>query len=139
MELHVPIVPPNMHHHNATECVMKSFNAHFITILTGIDQAFPANCWDLLLPQAELTVTCFADRGPSWPSPPGNTLLDPSALTPLSGISRLLGAHPCKACNKGLAETMVSTSSQHCTTTAVTLQFFAVYAHNMKIVRLTPW
>jgi hypothetical protein len=32
------------------------FKAHFLSILASVDPAFPPNRWDLLLPQAELTV-----------------------------------------------------------------------------------
>jgi hypothetical protein len=50
------LVPPDMHRRNAAERAIRTFKAHFIAILAGIDTAFPANRWDLLLPHAELTV-----------------------------------------------------------------------------------
>ncbi len=50
------LVPPDMHCRNSTECVIRTFKAHFIAILTDMDTAFPANRWDLLLSQVELMV-----------------------------------------------------------------------------------
>ena len=50
------LVPPDMHRRNAAERAIRTFKAHFLTILAGVDATFPANRWDLLLPQAELTV-----------------------------------------------------------------------------------
>ena len=35
---------------------IKNFKAHFISILAGVDDDFPAYLWDKLLPQAELTL-----------------------------------------------------------------------------------
>ncbi len=49
-------VPPDMHRRNKAERAIRTFKAHFISILAGTDPAFPKNRWDLLLPQAELTV-----------------------------------------------------------------------------------
>ena len=45
-----------MHRRNAAERAICTFKAHFLTILASIDPTFPATRWDLLLPQAELTV-----------------------------------------------------------------------------------
>jgi hypothetical protein len=50
------LVPPNMHRRNKAERAIRTFKAHFLSILAGVDPAFPPNRWDLLLPQAELTV-----------------------------------------------------------------------------------
>ncbi len=49
-------VPPDMHRRNKAERAIRTFKAHFITILACVDQGFPRNRWDLLLPQAELTI-----------------------------------------------------------------------------------
>ena len=49
-------VPPDMHRCNKAERAIRTFKAHFITILACVDQGFPRNRWDLLLPQAELTI-----------------------------------------------------------------------------------
>ena len=49
-------VPPDMHRRNKAERAIRTFKAHFIAILASVDPAFPRNRWDLLLPQAELTL-----------------------------------------------------------------------------------
>jgi len=45
-----------MHCHNWAERAICTFKDHFLAILSGIDAAFPPYLWDLLLPQAELTL-----------------------------------------------------------------------------------
>ena len=49
-------VPPDMHHCNKAERSIQMFKAHFLSILASVNPAFPQNKWDLLLPQAEITV-----------------------------------------------------------------------------------
>ena len=49
-------VPPDMHRRSKAERAIRTFKAHFLSILASIDPAFPRNRWDLLLPQAEITV-----------------------------------------------------------------------------------
>ncbi len=50
------LVPPDMHHRNKAEQMIHHFKNHFLSILAGVDAAFPPYLWDLLLPQAELTI-----------------------------------------------------------------------------------
>ena len=50
------LTPAQMHRRNAAERAMQTFKNHFISIMTGTNSAFPKNEWDLLLPQAELTM-----------------------------------------------------------------------------------
>ncbi len=50
------LVPPDMHCCNQAERTVHAFKDHFLAILAGIDSAFPPYLWDLLLPQAELTL-----------------------------------------------------------------------------------
>ena len=50
------LVPPHTHRSNAAECAIRTFKAYFISILAGVAPDFPRNLWDLLLPQAELTL-----------------------------------------------------------------------------------
>jgi hypothetical protein len=45
-----------MHHRNRAEHAMHTFKDHFLAILAGVDVAFPPYLWDLLLPQAKLTL-----------------------------------------------------------------------------------
>ncbi len=50
------LVPPDMHHQNQAEPANSTFKDHFLAILAGEDSAFPPYPWDLLLPQAKLTL-----------------------------------------------------------------------------------
>ena len=61
------LVPPNMHRRNAAERAIRTFKAHFISILAGTDPNFPRYLWDLLIPQAEMTLNFLR-----------NATLDPS-------------------------------------------------------------
>jgi hypothetical protein len=49
-------MPPKMHHCNRAERAIRTFKDHFLSILAGVDQSFPPYLWDLLVPQAELTL-----------------------------------------------------------------------------------
>ncbi len=50
------LAPMDMHPRNWAERAICTFNNHFLAILAGVDAAFPPYLWDLLLPQAELTL-----------------------------------------------------------------------------------
>ena len=50
------LVPPDMHCRNQAERAIRTLKSHFLSILAGVDSAFPPYLWDLLLPQAELTL-----------------------------------------------------------------------------------
>jgi hypothetical protein len=50
------LVPPDMHRRNKAEQMIRHFKNHFLSILAGIDAAFPPYLWDLLLPEAKLTI-----------------------------------------------------------------------------------
>ncbi len=50
------LVPPDMHQRNKAERMIRHFKNHFLSILTGVNATFPLYLWDLLLPQAKLTV-----------------------------------------------------------------------------------
>ena len=50
------LVPPHKHRSNAAERAIRTFKAHFLSILAGVGPDLPKNLWDLLLPQAELTL-----------------------------------------------------------------------------------
>jgi hypothetical protein len=49
------LVPPDMHQRNKAEWMIWHFKNHFLSILAGVNAAFPPYLWDLLLPQAKLT------------------------------------------------------------------------------------
>ena len=51
------LVPPDMHRRNCAERAIRTFKDHFLAILAGVDKSFPPYLWDLLLPQAELTLS----------------------------------------------------------------------------------
>jgi hypothetical protein len=50
------LVPPDMHPPNQAERAICTFKDHFLANLAGVDSAFPPYLWDLLLPQAKLTL-----------------------------------------------------------------------------------
>ena len=50
------LVPPNTHRSNADERDIRTFKAHFLSILAGVAPYFPRSLWVLLLPQTELTL-----------------------------------------------------------------------------------
>jgi hypothetical protein len=50
------LVPPDMHQRNKAEQMIWHFKNHFLSILVGVDAAFSPYLWDLLLPEAKLTV-----------------------------------------------------------------------------------
>ena len=49
-------VPPNVHRRNIAERAVRTFRAHLLAILVGVDTAFPCYMWDTLLPQTEITL-----------------------------------------------------------------------------------
>ena len=50
------LVPPNVHRRNIAERAIRTFKAHFLAILEGVDPYFPKYMWDNLLVQTELTI-----------------------------------------------------------------------------------
>lgn len=50
------LVPPHMNQRNAAERAIRTFKAHFLAIWAGTATDFPKYLWDLLLPQAEMTL-----------------------------------------------------------------------------------
>ena len=50
------LVPPHIHRRNVAERTIRTFKAHFLSVLAGIAPTFPKNLWCLLLPQTELTL-----------------------------------------------------------------------------------
>ena len=50
------LVPSHIHRQNAAEREIRTFKAHFISILAGVADDFLRRHWDQLLPQAELTL-----------------------------------------------------------------------------------
>ena len=52
----IQFVPPNMHRRNIAERAIRTFKAHFIAGLCSTHKDFPLNLWDILLPQATMTL-----------------------------------------------------------------------------------
>ena len=50
------LVPLNVHRRNLVERAIRTFKAHFLAILAGVDPDFPKFMWDNLLVQTELTI-----------------------------------------------------------------------------------
>ena len=50
------LVPPNVHCQNQTKLAIQTFKDHFIAILAGINKIHLKSLWDLLLPQAKITI-----------------------------------------------------------------------------------
>jgi hypothetical protein len=50
------LVPPHVHRRNRAERAIRTFKDHFLTILARVAPPYPKDRWDLLLPQAELTL-----------------------------------------------------------------------------------
>ncbi len=92
------LVPPHVHRRNAAERAIRTFKDHFLAILAGVDPTFPASQWDLLLPQAELTLNllrpCRRDPTVSaWERLHGYFKFDATPMGPL-GSRVLLHAKP---------------------------------------------
>ncbi len=50
------LVPPGQHRRNQAERTIQTFNAHFISILAGVDDKFPLSLWCHLLEPTKLTL-----------------------------------------------------------------------------------
>ena len=50
------LVPPGFHRRNAAEVAIQNFKSHFLSVLAVTATSSPPNLWDLLLPQAKVTI-----------------------------------------------------------------------------------
>jgi hypothetical protein len=50
------LVPPHCHRRNAAERAIRTFKDYLVTGLSSVDPAFPLHLWDILLPQAKITL-----------------------------------------------------------------------------------
>jgi hypothetical protein len=50
------LVPPYSHRRNSAERAIRSFKDHLIAGLCSTDKSFPMHLWDILLPQAVITL-----------------------------------------------------------------------------------
>ena len=56
LDIKYQLVTPDTHRRNAAERAIRTFKAHFLSILAGIAPDFPKLLWDHLLPQNEMTL-----------------------------------------------------------------------------------
>ncbi|KAL7538829.1 hypothetical protein ACHAWF_008258, partial [Thalassiosira exigua] len=82
------LVPPNMHRRNAAERAIRTFKAHFLSILAGVAPDFPRYLWDMLIPQAEMTLNFLRnaksnERMSAWEFFSGPFDYDATPLGPL--------------------------------------------------------
>jgi hypothetical protein len=52
----IQMVPPDNHQKNLAERAIQTFKNHFKAVIAGVDDNFPMNLWDRLLPQTILTL-----------------------------------------------------------------------------------
>jgi hypothetical protein len=50
------LVPPHCHRRNVAERAIRTFKEHFVAGLSSVDPTFPLQLWDILLPQADITL-----------------------------------------------------------------------------------
>jgi hypothetical protein len=50
------LVPPHCHRRKAAEKEIHTFKEHFLVGLASVDPELPLHLWDILLPQAEMTL-----------------------------------------------------------------------------------
>ena len=55
-KMHLELVPPGTHRRNAAEVAIRNFKAHFLGVIAGTSQDFPPSFWDIIPPQAEITI-----------------------------------------------------------------------------------
>jgi hypothetical protein len=56
MNCTIQLVPPDNHRRNLAERAIQTFKNHLKAILAGVDDSFPMQLWDKLLPQTVLTL-----------------------------------------------------------------------------------
>jgi hypothetical protein len=52
----IQLVPPDNHQQNLAERAIQTFKNYFKAVMVGVDNNFPMNLWDRLLPQMVLTL-----------------------------------------------------------------------------------
>jgi hypothetical protein len=50
------LAPPHCHRRNAAERAIQTFKEQFVAGISSVDPTFPLHLWDILLPQAEITL-----------------------------------------------------------------------------------
>jgi hypothetical protein len=112
-----------MHLCNRAEHAIRTFKGPFLSILTGVDQSFPPYLWDLLLPQAEITLNLLRQLtlNPwilAWESFHGPFDFNKAPLAPV-GCRVLIHAKPITRQSWDFTERTASTLGWHLTHIAV--------------------
>jgi hypothetical protein len=55
-KLDIKLAPLGCHRCNTAKIAIRNFKARFLSVLAGVDNNFPPNLWDLLLPQTKITI-----------------------------------------------------------------------------------
>jgi hypothetical protein len=55
------LASPGDHRVNPAERSIQTYKNHFIAMLSGTDPSYPTNCWDLLIPQANITLNLLRE------------------------------------------------------------------------------
>jgi hypothetical protein len=55
-DMEYQLVPPHCHRRNAAERAIQTFKEKFVAGISSVDPTFTLNLWDILLPQAEITL-----------------------------------------------------------------------------------
>ena len=55
------LVPPGNHRRNPAERAIQTFKSHFISIINGVDTGYPADAWDQLIPQTNMTLNLLRE------------------------------------------------------------------------------
>jgi hypothetical protein len=82
------LVPPDVHRRNVAERAIRTFKAHFLSVLAGVADSFPNYLWDHLLPQTELTLnllrqSTLAPKMSAWEHFNGPFNFDATPIGPL--------------------------------------------------------
>ena len=82
------LVPSHIHRQNAAKRAIRTFKAHFISILSEMAEDFPLCHWDQLLPQAELSLNLLRQEKikpelSAWKYMMGASNYDATPLGPL--------------------------------------------------------
>ena len=83
----IQYVPPNNHRASKAERGIRTWKNHFIAMLCTVDPAFAMDAWDLLIPQAELTLnlmrsSSFCPHTSAWHSLHGPYNFDHEPIAP---------------------------------------------------------
>ena len=81
-------MPPGIHRRNASEQETRTFKAHFLAVILGVEPKFPQFLWDRLIVQTEMTLnflrqSTFNRTSAAWEYFSGPFQYDATPLGPL--------------------------------------------------------